>query len=75
MKAPGIKKTILLSTSDRSRILASPAKVTWKSIQNEEDVKTLIANRTKSFVNVTELIDVGVSQSTIEKLADADAFR
>ena len=40
VKADGIKKTYLLTTSDASRILNSPAKVSWTSIQNEEDIKT-----------------------------------
>ncbi|MEP7277079.1 MAG: gliding motility-associated ABC transporter substrate-binding protein GldG [Bacteroidota bacterium] len=37
--APGIRKTILLATSAESRILSSPAKVSWNSIQTEEDLK------------------------------------
>jgi ABC-2 type transport system permease protein len=37
--APGINKTILLATSTESRILATPAKVSWNSIQTEEDLK------------------------------------
>lgn len=40
VKAAGIKKTILLSTSPRSRILSTPAKVSLNSIQTKEDVKT-----------------------------------
>ncbi len=40
VEAPGIRKTWLLNTLDQSRIIPSPAKVTWKSIQNEEDVKS-----------------------------------
>jgi ABC-2 type transport system permease protein len=37
--APGITKTVLLATSARSRILSTPAKVSYNSIQTEEDLK------------------------------------
>ena len=37
--AAGIKKTILLSTSPESRVLSTPAKVSWNSIQTEEDLR------------------------------------
>ncbi|MEO5681212.1 MAG: gliding motility-associated ABC transporter substrate-binding protein GldG [Chitinophagaceae bacterium] len=37
--AAGISKTILLATSAESRILSTPAKVSWNSIQTEEDLK------------------------------------
>jgi ABC-2 type transport system permease protein len=37
--APGITKTVLLATSADSRILSTPAKVSWNSIQTEEDLK------------------------------------
>jgi ABC-2 type transport system permease protein len=45
VQAAGIKKTILLSTSDQSRILPSPAKVSWNSVQNEEDLRTFTARQ------------------------------
>lgn len=38
--AKGIRKTILLHTSPRSRILPSPAKVSWQRLQTEEDFNT-----------------------------------
>jgi len=41
----------------------------------EEDVQALISARIRPFAVVHELINAGVSQQTIEKLADADAFR
>lgn len=53
VKADGIKKTYLLTTSDASRILNTPAKVSWNSIQNEEDFKTF----TKSHVPVAVLLE------------------
>jgi ABC-2 type transport system permease protein len=37
--APGISKTILLVTDTSSRILSTPAKVSFNSIQTEEDFK------------------------------------
>jgi ABC-2 type transport system permease protein len=53
VKAAGIKKTILLATSDASRVLNTPAKVAWNTIQNEEDIKTF----TKSNVPVAVLLE------------------
>ena len=41
----------------------------------EEDIQLLIENRKTSFSSVHALRDLGLSQSAIEKLADADAFR
>lgn len=40
VKATGIKKTNLLVTSHSSRILSSPARVSWQSVQNIEDQRT-----------------------------------
>lgn len=40
VEAKGIKKTILLATSPESRILATPAKVSWQSIESEADLRT-----------------------------------
>jgi error-prone DNA polymerase len=41
----------------------------------EEDMQLLVQGRTKPYTNIHTLLDVGVSQSALEKLADADAFR
>ena len=41
----------------------------------EEDMLALLSARTKEYTSVNELLDVGVSLSTLERLADADAFR
>ena len=41
----------------------------------EEDMQILLAARTGAFTNVHYLLDMGVSLSALEKLADADAFR
>jgi error-prone DNA polymerase len=38
-------------------------------------IQTLIGGRTETYKNITALMDAGVSLSTLEKLADADAFR
>jgi error-prone DNA polymerase len=40
-----------------------------------EDMQLLVAARHKAFLSVNELLDAGVSLSSLEKLADADAFR
>jgi error-prone DNA polymerase len=41
----------------------------------EEDMQILMAARDENFKNVAQLLDVGISISALEKLADADAFR
>src|ERR1700754_1895053 len=41
----------------------------------EEDINVLIASRKKQYTSVNELRDFGFSESALEKLADADAFR
>ncbi|HVM87939.1 MAG TPA: error-prone DNA polymerase [Puia sp.] len=41
----------------------------------EEEMNVLVAARQKQFTNVSELYNAGLSKSTLEKLADADAFR
>jgi gliding-associated putative ABC transporter substrate-binding component GldG len=51
--APGIRKTILLSTSPESRSLQTPARVEWASIRTEEDLKTF----TKSQIPVAVLLE------------------
>ena len=41
----------------------------------EEDINILINARKKNFTSIHELFDTGLSKTTLEKLADADAFR
>jgi error-prone DNA polymerase len=41
----------------------------------EEDMQLLLAGRETSYRNINDLLDVGVSRSALERLADADAFR
>lgn len=53
VKAPGIRKTVLLTTSDASRILSTPAIVTWNSIQTQEDFKKF----TRSYIPVAVLLE------------------
>ena len=38
IRAPGIRKTILLSTSPAARSLPTPARVEWESIRTQEDL-------------------------------------
>lgn len=40
VQANGITKTILLNTASEARSLNTPAKVSWNSIQTEDDLKT-----------------------------------
>ncbi|WP_113653663.1 error-prone DNA polymerase [Pedobacter namyangjuensis] len=41
----------------------------------QEDINKLVNYRKPTFTSLTQLRDAGIQQSTIEKLADADAFR
>ena len=40
-----------------------------------EDMETLVNARTAGYKSIVALMDIGISQSTLEILADADAFR
>src|SRR4029077_3827771 len=53
VKAPGITKTVLLASSDHSRILSTPAIVSWNSVKVEEDQKTY----TSSHIPVAMLLE------------------
>ena len=41
----------------------------------EAEIEILILGRKSTYQTIPELMDIGVSQTTLEKLADADAFR
>jgi error-prone DNA polymerase len=41
----------------------------------EDDVQALVAGHTKHYTTIPALLDAGVPLATLEKLADADAFR
>jgi error-prone DNA polymerase len=41
----------------------------------EGEMQILVAGRMNAFRNINELLDIGVSPFSLEKLADADAFR
>jgi ABC-2 type transport system permease protein len=53
VKADGITKTVLLSTSPDARVLHTPARVEWASIRNEEDLKTF----NKPYIPVAYLLE------------------
>ncbi|HKG69579.1 MAG TPA: gliding motility-associated ABC transporter substrate-binding protein GldG [Segetibacter sp.] len=53
VKAPGIKKTILLASDTNSRTLSTPAIVSLQSVKTEEDLR----NFTKSYVPVAVLLE------------------
>jgi len=41
----------------------------------EEDMQVLVTGRKNTFACIRELLNLGLSKTTLEKLADADAFR
>ena len=53
VKSPGIRKTVLLATSDHSRVLSTPAIVSWNSVRVEEDQQTY----TRSHIPVAVLLE------------------
>lgn len=53
VKAPGIKKTILLASDTNSRSLSTPAIVSLQSVKNEEDLRHF----TRSYVPVAVLLE------------------
>jgi gliding-associated putative ABC transporter substrate-binding component GldG len=53
VQAAGVKKTCLLTTSADSRILSSPAIVSWNTISRKDDLKSF----TSSFVPVAYLLE------------------
>jgi gliding-associated putative ABC transporter substrate-binding component GldG len=53
VKAPGIKKTILLSSDTNSRILNTPALVSLQSVKTEDDLRLF----NKSYVPVAVLLE------------------
>ncbi len=53
VKAVGIKKTYLLTTSPYAKILSSPARVSWKTVQNKEDYNSF----TKSNIPIAVLLE------------------
>ena len=40
----------------------------------QEDMQLLIANRTQSYTSINDLRNIGLTDATLERLADADAF-
>jgi ABC-2 type transport system permease protein len=53
VKANGIRKTFLLTSSEASRILSSPALVSWNTISHKDDEKTF----TSAYVPVAVLLE------------------
>jgi ABC-2 type transport system permease protein len=53
VKAPGIRKTILLSSDTNSRTLSTPALVSLQSVKTEDDLRTF----NKSYVPVAVLLE------------------
>lgn len=67
VRAAGIRKTVLLATSEASKILASPAKVSWAFVRTEEDAATF----TKSHVPVALLLEGKFSSLFTNRIAAA----
>jgi gliding-associated putative ABC transporter substrate-binding component GldG len=67
LQAVPVKKTVLLSTSGRSRILSSPAKVTWKSIETQEDYNSF----NKTNVPVAVLLEGRFSSLFANRISSA----
>ena len=66
VKAPGIQKTILLTSDTNSRSISSPAIVSLNSVRNEEDLRSF----NRSFVPVAVLLE-GAFQSLFANRASA----
>jgi len=67
VKAPGITKTFLLSTSESSRTLNTPALVSWNSIRTEEDLKKF----NRPFIPVAVLLEGKFSSLFSNRLTNA----
>jgi gliding-associated putative ABC transporter substrate-binding component GldG len=67
VKAPGIKKTFLLTSSDASRVLNSPAIVAWNSVSSEQDTKTF----TSAYIPVAVLLEGSFSSLFTNRLGQA----
>ncbi|WP_342450936.1 gliding motility-associated ABC transporter substrate-binding protein GldG [Aridibaculum aurantiacum] len=67
VQAPGIKKTILLSTDTLSRSLSTPAIVTLQSVKTEDDIRTF----NRSYVPVAVLLEGKFSSLYANRLTTA----
>jgi gliding-associated putative ABC transporter substrate-binding component GldG len=72
INVPGIRKTVLLSTSKEARSLQTPARVEWASIRTEEDLKTF----NRSEIPVAILLEGSFSSLYANRLslAASDSF-
>ena len=67
VKAEGITKTVLLSSSPNARIIATPAKVELNSVKTEEDLKTF----TTPFIPVAVLLEGKFSSLYTNRISSA----
>lgn len=65
VQAAGIQKTILLASSSEARSLKTPARVSWNSIQSEDDLKTF----NKSNLPVAVLLEGSFSSLYANRLS------
>lgn len=54
-----------------------PVRLGFRQVKGlkEEEMKLLVEKRVKPYTDLNQLHDAGISQSALERLADADAFR
>ena len=69
VKAPGIRKTVLLHTSPTARLLQTPALVTWASIRTEEDLQSF----TRENIPVAVLLEGRFQSLFANRIARAKA--
>ena len=55
----------------------APLRLGFRQVKGirEEDIKLLLAARQKPFISLHELYNIGLTDTALEKLADADVFR
>lgn len=74
VKAQGINKIVLLSTSPNSRIISTPARVELNSVKNEEDLKTFTSSNVPVAVllegQFNSLYNNRISEATKDSLAN-----
>ncbi len=70
-------KAVLPNTSDEGKRKKIPLRLGFRQVSGlkQEDMERLIALRKRPFTSIHFLKDSGITQATLERLADADAFR
>lgn len=66
--APGIRKTLLLTTATASKVLASPARVAWAFVRTQEDANTF----TRKNIPVAVLLEGKFSSLFTNRISEAE---